>query len=37
LIYRAVVDALFRAGEAHLPDEDEEFLAPVELACRLAT
>ena len=36
LIYRAVVDALFRAGEPHRPDEDDEFLAPVELACRLA-
>ena len=37
LIYRAVVDALLRAGEAYLPDHHEEFLAPVELACRLAT
>lgn len=36
LVYRAVVDALFRAGEPHRPDEDDEFLAPVELACRLA-
>ena len=36
LIYRAVVDALFRAGETHRPDEDDEVLAPVELACRLA-
>jgi uncharacterized protein (TIGR02569 family) len=36
LVYRAVVDGLFRAGEPHRPDEDDEFLAPVELACRLA-
>lgn len=36
LIYRAVVDALFRAGEQQRPDEDDEFLAPVGLACRLA-
>jgi uncharacterized protein (TIGR02569 family) len=36
LIYRAVVDALFRAREPQRPDEDDEFLAPVELACRLA-
>jgi uncharacterized protein (TIGR02569 family) len=36
LIYRAVVDALFRPGEPHRPDDEDEFLAPVELACRLA-
>ena len=36
LIFRAVVDALFRPGEPHRPDEDDCFLAPVELACSLA-
>ena len=36
LIYRAVVDALFRPGEPRRPDDEDEFLAPVELACRLA-
>jgi uncharacterized protein (TIGR02569 family) len=36
LIYRAVVDAFFRAGEPWRPDDDDSFLAPVELACRLA-
>jgi uncharacterized protein (TIGR02569 family) len=36
LIYRAVVDAIFRRGEPARPDEDDCFRAPVELACRLA-
>jgi hypothetical protein len=36
LIFRAVVDALFRPGEPQRPDEDDCFLAPVELACSLA-
>lgn len=36
LIFRAVVDALFRRGEPHRPDEDDCFLMPVELACALA-
>lgn len=36
LIYRIVVDALFRAGEPDRPDGDDCFLGPVELACRLA-
>ena len=36
LIFRAVVDALFRAGEPHRPDGADCFLAPVELACSLA-
>ncbi len=36
LIFRAVVDALFRAGEPARPDSDDCFLAPVELACSLA-
>jgi len=36
LIYRAVVDALIRAGEPWRSDEDDFFLAPVELACSLA-
>jgi len=36
LIYRAVVDALFRAGEPDRPDADDCFLGPVDLACRLA-
>lgn len=36
LTYRAVVDALFRAGEPQRPDRDDCFLAPVELACTLA-
>ena len=35
LIYRIVVDALFRIGEPDRPDADDCFLAPVELACRL--
>lgn len=36
LIYRVVVDALFRPGKPDRPDADDLFLAPVELACRLA-
>ena len=36
LIYRIVVDALFRHGEPDRPDADDFFLGPVELACRLA-
>jgi uncharacterized protein (TIGR02569 family) len=36
LIYRAVVDALFRADEPWRADENDFFLAPVELACGLA-
>ena len=36
LINRIVVDALFRAGEPDRPDDDDCFLGPVELACRLA-
>ena len=36
LIYRIVVDALFREGEPARPDDDDCFLAPVELACGLA-
>ena len=36
LIFRAVVDALFRAAEPQLPDEDDCFLGPVELALALA-
>jgi uncharacterized protein (TIGR02569 family) len=36
LIYRIVVDALFREGEPDRPDDDDCFLDPVELACRLA-
>jgi uncharacterized protein (TIGR02569 family) len=36
LIYRIVVDALFRPGEPDRLDADDCFLAPVELACRLA-
>lgn len=36
LIYRIVVDALFRAGEPVRSDADDCFLGPVELACRLA-
>ena len=36
LIFRAVVDALFRAGEPAPPDSDDCFLAPVDLACSLA-
>ena len=36
LIFRAVVDALFRAGQPWRPDGDDCFLAPVELACSLA-
>lgn len=35
LIYRIVVDALFRQGEPDRPDADDLFLGPVELACRL--
>jgi len=35
LIYRIVVDALFRPGEPDRPDADDLFLGPVELACRL--
>ena len=37
LIYRIVVDALFRQGEQDRPDVDDLFLGPVELACRLAS
>ena len=36
LVYRAVVDSLFRVGEPQRPDDDDCFLAPVELACSLA-
>jgi uncharacterized protein (TIGR02569 family) len=36
LIFRAVVDALFRVGEPQRPDGGDCFLAPVELACSLA-
>ena len=36
LIYRAVVDALIRAGEPWRSDENDFFRAPVELACSLA-
>lgn len=36
LIFRAVVDALFREGEPSRSDDEDCFLAPVELACRLA-
>jgi uncharacterized protein (TIGR02569 family) len=36
LIYRAVVDAIFRRGEPARPDDEDCFAAPVELACRLA-
>jgi uncharacterized protein (TIGR02569 family) len=36
LIFRAVVDALFRIGEPTRPDDDDCFLAPVELALSLA-
>lgn len=36
LIYRAVVDALIRAGEPWRSDDDDFFAAPVELACSLA-
>jgi uncharacterized protein (TIGR02569 family) len=36
LVFRAVVDALFRAGDPRRLDEDDCFLAPVELACSLA-
>jgi uncharacterized protein (TIGR02569 family) len=36
LIFRAVVDALFRPGEPHRPDDEDEFLPAVELACALA-
>jgi hypothetical protein len=36
LIFRAVVDALFRAGEPWRPDGDDCFLRPVELAYALA-
>lgn len=35
LIYRVVVDALFRQGEPDRQDTDDPFLGPVELACRL--
>lgn len=35
LIYRIVVDALFRADEPDRPDADDLFRGPVELACRL--
>lgn len=36
LIYRIVVDALFRDGAPVRTDADDCFLGPVELACRLA-
>lgn len=36
LIFRAVVDALFRSAAPQRPDDDDCFLAPVELACSLA-
>ncbi len=36
LIYRAVVDAIFRHEEPARPDEDDCFAGPAELACRLA-
>jgi len=36
LIFRAVVDALFRTDEPRRSDDDDCFLAPVELACALA-
>ena len=36
LLFRAVVDALFRTSEPSRPDDDDCFLAPVELACALA-
>jgi uncharacterized protein (TIGR02569 family) len=36
LIFRAVVDALFRAGEPQRPDANDCFLGPVELALALA-
>ncbi len=36
LLFRAVVDALFRTGEPPRLDGDDCFLAPVELACSLA-
>lgn len=37
LVYRIVVDALFREGDAPRPDDDDCFLAPVVLACRIAS
>jgi uncharacterized protein (TIGR02569 family) len=36
LIFRAVVDALFRTGKPQRADGDDCFLTPVELACSLA-
>jgi uncharacterized protein (TIGR02569 family) len=36
LIFRVVVDALFRAGDPRRPDGEDCFLGPVELACALA-
>jgi uncharacterized protein (TIGR02569 family) len=36
LIYRAVTDRLFREHEPIRPDATDPYLAPVELACRLA-
>jgi uncharacterized protein (TIGR02569 family) len=36
LIFRAVVDALFRQGEPSRADDEDCFLAPVELVCTLA-
>ncbi|HEY7796004.1 MAG TPA: hypothetical protein VIA10_18510 [Gaiellaceae bacterium] len=36
LIFRAVVDSLFRAGRPHRQDAEDEFLPAVELACALA-
>lgn len=35
LIYRAVTDRLFRLDEPIRPDDDDPYLPPVELACRL--
>ena len=37
LIMRAVVDRLFREGGPTPSNEDDPFLVPVEIACRLAT
>jgi uncharacterized protein (TIGR02569 family) len=36
VIFRAVTDQLFRAGQQHRSDHADEFLPVVELACRLA-
>jgi uncharacterized protein (TIGR02569 family) len=37
LIYRLVVDRLFRPGEAPRSDDRDPYLAPVKLACELAS